>query len=357
MKVLVTGGAGFIGSHACKALAQWGHQPIVYDNLYTGHRDAVRWGPLVVGDILDRERLDAAFIAYRPEMVMHFAALAYVGESVTDPAAYYRVNVGGTLSLLQAMVRHEHRDIVFSSTCATYGIPPSLPIEEGTVQSPINPYGYTKLIVERMLADFGVAHQIRSVALRYFNAAGADPDGELGERHDPETHAVPLAIKAALGLGPSFSVLGTDYPTPDGSAIRDYIHVSDLADAHVKAIHYLVVGGESAAFNLATGVGTSVLELINAVTEVTRRPVPISYLPRRPGDAAILFADAKRAREKLGWRPRFTTTTDTVETAVRFFQDSGALANRRGSEYPMRMRQQLRILPHSKGATTSETAP
>src|SRR5882762_7169042 len=327
MKILVTGGAGFIGSHACKALAQWGHQPIAYDNLSTGHRDAVRWGPLVVGDILDRDRLDTAFASHRPDMVMHFAALAYVGESVVDPGPYYRVNVAGTLSLLQTMVRHEVPAIVFSSSCATYGAPHDMPIVESTPQTPINPYGYTKLTVERMLADFECAHGVRSVTLRYFNAAGADVDGELGERHDPETHAIPLAIKAALGLGPSFSVLGTDYPTPDGSAIRDYVHVSDLADAHVKAIHYLVVGGESAAFNLSTGVGTSVLELINAVTEVTRRPVPISYLPRRPGDAAILFADAKRAREKLGWRPRFTTTTDTVETAVRFFQDSGALAN------------------------------
>jgi UDP-arabinose 4-epimerase len=327
MKVLVTGGAGFIGSHACKALAERGHQPIVYDNLYTGHSDAVRWGPLVVGDILDRKRLDKAFTTYRPEMVLHFAALAYVGESVADPAAYYRVNVGGTLSLLQAMVRHGLQRIVFSSTCATYGIPPSLPIDEATVQSPINPYGYTKLTVEHMLADFGVAHNIRHVALRYFNAAGADPNAELGERHDPETHAIPLAIKAALGLGPKFRVLGTDYPTPDGSAIRDYVHVSDLADAHVKAMHYLEAGGESAAFNLATGVGTSVLELVSAVTEATRRPVPISYLPRRPGDPAILFADATRAREKLGWKPRFVTTGETVETAVRFFQTSGALAN------------------------------
>jgi UDP-arabinose 4-epimerase len=327
LKVLVTGGAGFIGSHACQTLARWGHQPIVYDNLYTGHRDAVRWGPLLVGDILDRERLDAAFEKHRPDMVMHFAALAYVGESVADPAAYYRVNIAGTLSLLQAMVRHGVEAIVFSSTCATYGIPASLPIEESASQTPINPYGFTKLTVERMLADFGVAHKIRAVALRYFNAAGADPDGKLGERHDPETHAIPLAINAALGLGPTFSVLGTDYPTPDGSAIRDYVHVSDLADAHVKAANYLEAGGESTAFNLATGVGTSVLELISAVREVTGRPVPLSYQPRRPGDPAILFAEAKRACDTLAWTPRFTSMVETVETAVRFFRAAAVLPN------------------------------
>ena len=200
MKVLVTGGAGFIGSHTCKALAEWGHQPIVYDSLYTGHRDAVLWGPLLVGDILDAAGLDVAFSVHRPELVMHFAALAYVGEFVVNPAAYYRVNIAGTLSLLEAMRRHSVPYIVFSSSCATYGIPSGLPIDECTAQSPINPYGFTKLAVERMLADFGAAHDIKSVSLRYFNAAGADPDGQLGERHDPETHAVPLAIKAALGL-------------------------------------------------------------------------------------------------------------------------------------------------------------
>jgi UDP-arabinose 4-epimerase len=306
-------------------MAQSGHQPIVYDNLSTGHRDSVRWGPLVVGDILDCDRLDSVFTAYRPDMVMHFAALAYVGESVVDPAAYYRVNIGGTLSLLGAMRRHGVEAIVFSSTCATYGIPASLPIDEGTTQSPINPYGFTKLTAERMLADFDVAHKIRSVALRYFNAAGADPDGTLGERHDPETHAIPLAIKAALGLGPAFSVLGTDYPTPDGSAIRDYVHVSDLADAHVKAATYLKAGGESMAFNLATGVGTSVLELVDAVAEVTGKRVPLFYRPRRPGDPAVLLAEAKRARDRLGWTPRFINTVETVETAVRFFRGATAM--------------------------------
>jgi len=322
MKVLVTGGAGFIGSHTCKVLAQWGHQPIVYDNLSTGHRDTVRWGPLVVGDILDRDRLDYVFTAHRPEMVLHFAALAYVGESIAKPGPYYRVNVTGTLSLLQTMVRHQVLAIVFSSSCATYGAPDTLPIVETAPQLPINPYGYTKLAGERMLADFGVAHNVRSVVLRYFNAAGADADGELGERHDPETHAVPLAIRAALGLGPTFTVLGTDYPTHDGSAIRDYVHVSDLADAHVKALHYLEAGGGSTAFNLATGTGISVLELVDAVADVTQRPVPISFLPRRVGDPAILYASAKRAQEELSWKPRFVTIEEMVESAVRFFQSS-----------------------------------
>ena len=320
MKILVTGGAGFIGSHACKALAQWGHQPIAYDNLSTGHRDAVRWGPLAVGDILDRDRLDTAFAIHRPDMVMHFAALAYVGESVVDPGPYYRVNVAGTLSLLQTMVRREVPAIVFSSSCATYGAPHDMPIVESTPQAPINPYGYTKLTVERMLADFECAHGVRSVTLRYFNAAGADIDGELGERHDPETHAIPLAIKAALGIGPAFKVLGTDYPTQDGSAIRDYVHVNDRADAHLKAVHYLEANGESAAYNLATGVGTSVLEMIDAVAKVTNRQVPVSYLPRRAGDPPMLFATAKQAHEKLDWKPRFVTTQETVETAVRFFR-------------------------------------
>lgn len=319
MKVLVTGGAGFIGSHACKALALMGHEPVVYDNLSTGHEDAVRWGPLEVGDILDRERLSAVFVAHRPDMVMHFAALAYVGESVQDPNLYYRVNVAGTLSLLETMRRHGTDAIVFSSSCATYGIPDRLPIEETTPQSPINPYGFTKLVAERMLVDFERAYGLRWVALRYFNAAGADPDGELGEQHDPETHAIPLAIRAALGTGPAFSIFGTDYPTPDGSAVRDYVHVSDLADAHLRAVQYLDRGGKSGAFNLATGVGTSVLEIIDAVTTVTQRRVPVLRGPRRPGDPPTLYAIAERARKDLGWQPRFVAIKETVSTSAQWF--------------------------------------
>jgi UDP-arabinose 4-epimerase len=324
MKILVTGGAGYIGSHACKALMKAGHEPVVYDNLSTGHRDAVRWGPIEIGDILDHERLEATFASHRPDMVMHFAALAYVGESVTSPDKYYHVNVCGTLSLLQAMRRHGTSAIVFSSSCATYGIPNDLPIAEGTPQFPINPYSFTKLAAERMLSDFEHAYGIRWVALRYFNAAGADPDGELGERHDPETHAIPLAIKAALGAGPPFSVFGTDYQTPDGSAVRDYVHVSDLGQAHARAIDYLANGGDSVALNLGTGVGTSVLEIIDAVAAATCRVVPVMRAKRRTGDPPILYAVADRARQTIGWEPLFTSIGETVRTAARWFDNSKA---------------------------------
>jgi len=320
MRVLVTGGAGFIGSHACKALAMAGHEPIVFDNLSTGHADAVKWGPLVVGDIRDAEALDSALSAHRPDLVMHFAALAYVGESVADPAHYYGVNVAGTLSLLEAMRRHGVDAIVFSSSCATYGTPEVLPICESTPQRPINPYGFTKLAAERMLQDFERAYGLRWVALRYFNAAGADPDGELGEDHDPETHLVPLAIQSALGLRPPLQVFGTDYPTPDGSAVRDYVHVSDLAHAHVLAAGHLVSGGASGAFNLATGSGVSVLEIAAAVAEAVGRPVPLVMATRREGDPPALYATGGLARQVLGWDPRHLALEDVVATAARWFQ-------------------------------------
>jgi UDP-arabinose 4-epimerase len=323
MKVLVTGGAGFIGSHACKALAKAGHTPVSFDNLSTGHRDAVKWGPLEIGDIRDPEAVDRALEAHQPDLVMHFAALAYVGESVRDPAIYYDTNVSGALTLLRGMHRRGVARFIFSSTCATYGVPHALPISETTPQAPINPYGYTKLVVEKMLADFERAYGLKWAALRYFNAAGADPDGELGERHDPETHALPLAIWAALGQGPSFQLFGDDYPTPDGSAVRDYVHVSDLADAHVKAADYLAGGGASRAFNLATGVGTSVLELIAAVEKVTGRPVPLIRGPRRPGDPPALWAEARPARQVLGWTPRFMSIEPMVETAARWYARHG----------------------------------
>ena len=319
MRVLVTGGAGYIGSHTCKALARAGHTPVVFDNLSTGHADAVRWGALHVGDILDAHALDAACIAHRPEVVIHFAALAYVGESVVDPGRYYRVNVTGTQTLLDAMRRYGLTRIVLSSSCATYGIPDTLPISEDTPQQPVNPYGFTKLVTERMAADYERAYGIRWVALRYFNAAGADPEGELGERHDPETHAIPLAIGAALGTAPPFSVLGTDYPTPDGSAVRDYVHVADLADAHLRAMTHLGQGGGSGAFNLATGRGTSVLELIDAVAAATGRRVPMVLAARRPGDPPALYARADRAAQVLGWQPRFADIGPMVETAVQWF--------------------------------------
>src|SRR5580704_11993621 len=263
--VLVTGGAGYIGSHACKALAQAGHVPITYDNLSRGFRHAVRWGPLVEGDIADRAAVAAAVRAHNVSTVMHFAAFAYVGESTADPALYYRNNVIGTLALLDAMREAGVDRIVFSSSCATYGLPDSVPIRETMVQRPVNPYGETKLAIERVLHWYGEGYGLRSVCLRYFNAAGADRDGEIGEEHEPETHLIPLVLRAALGAAPPVAIFGTDYPTPDGSAIRDYIHVEDLAAAHVRALEYLENGGASAAVNVATGRGYSVREIIAAV--------------------------------------------------------------------------------------------
>lgn len=319
MRILVTGGAGFVGSHACKALAQAGHEPIVFDSLVTGHADAVRWGPLVKCDLLDSDNLDAAFKAHKPDMVMHFAAYAYVGESVSSPAKYYRNNVCGSLNLLDSMIKHGVSSIVFSSTCATYGNAQKLPIDETTPQNPINPYGFTKLAIERALADYGNAYGLKWCAMRYFNAAGADPDGELGERHEPETHVIPLAIQAALGTAPPLAVFGSDYDTSDGSAVRDYIHVSDLADAHVRAIAYLGKGGISQAFNLATGKGTTVLELIAAVERAVGRKVPYRMAPRRAGDPPALLAAAERARAELGWTPRYADLDQLVGTAAQWF--------------------------------------
>ena len=319
--VLVVGGAGYIGSHACKELARAGYRPVVFDNLVYGHRDAVKWGPFVEGDIRDGAALDAVLQTYRPEAVLHFAAFAYVGESVQKPDVYYDNNVGGTISLLNAMVRNGVKRIVFSSTCATYGIPDTLPITETTPQNPINPYGYTKLVVERMLADYATAYEISWAAMRYFNAAGADPEGEIGERHDPETHAIPLALKAAFGAGGEFSVFGTDYDTPDGSAVRDYIHVTDLATAHVEAIRFLQAGGASQAFNLATGTGVSVLELIDAIARVTGRQVPFQTSARRAGDPPSLYAAASKARTVLDWEPQHSSIDEIIRTAAPWFSD------------------------------------
>jgi UDP-glucose-4-epimerase GalE len=318
-RVLVLGGAGFIGSHTCTALKQAGYLPVVLDNLVYGHIDAVKWGPFEKGDISNPVDLDRVIEKHRPELVMHFAAFAYVGESVQEPSKYYQNNVCGSICLLDAMRRHGLDRIVFSSSCATYGEVSSLPITEACPQLPVNPYGFTKLVIERALADYGAAYGIRAVTFRYFNAAGADPDGELGERHDPETHAIPLAIRAALGRG-VFKVFGADYPTPDGTAIRDYIHVSDLADAHVRALAYLIAGGTSIAVNLATGSGTSVKEMIDAVERALSRPVPAEYVSRRAGDPPVLFASPARAHELLGWKPRFKTIDEIVATAANWFE-------------------------------------
>jgi len=316
--VLVTGGAGYIGSHTCKALARAGHVPVAIDNLSQGHASAVRWGPLVQGDVRDRAVVERAIREHRVDAVVHFAAHAYVGESMRDPGKYLGNNVAGTIAVLEAMRACDVRRIVFSSTCATYGVPRSLPIREDHAQDPISPYGESKLVAERALRWYGVAHGTRSVALRYFNAAGADLDGEIGEAHDPETHLVPLAIGAALGTQPPLQICGTDYPTPDGTAVRDYVHVCDLADAHARALDYLVAGGDSVALNLGTGHGHSVREVVAAVERVARRVVPRRDVARRPGDPASLVAEAGRARELLGWAPQCSDLETIVDTAWRW---------------------------------------
>lgn len=322
--VLVTGGAGYIGSHACKALAAAGWQPVAYDNLSRGHRAAVRWGPLVEADILDRAALDRAIAQYRPRAVMHFAALAYVGESVSRPGEYYRNNVAGSLTLLEAVRDAGIDRLVFSSTCATYGLPRAALMDEAHPQQPINPYGATKLMVERMLQDFGAAHGLKSIALRYFNAAGADPDGEAGESHEPETHLVPLALDAAAGRGPGLTIHGDGHATPDGTCIRDYVHVSDLADAHVRALATLAAGSPGGAFNLGNGHGHSVREVIESVRRVTGRRIDVRTGPARAGDPPRLVADARRAREVLGWAPRRPSIDEIVASAWRWHQRARA---------------------------------
>ena len=307
--VLVTGGAGYIGSHACKALARAGYLPVVYDNLCYGHEWAVKWGPLERGDILDRARLDEVLARYRPDALMHFAAFAYVGESVTDPGRYYRNNVAGTLNLLEAMRDLRIGRIVFSSTCATYGLPQKLPISEDVAQRPINPYGASKLMVERMLSDFENAHGIVWAALRYFNAAGADPDHEIGEAHDPETHVMPLMLDAASGRRSHVTVFGTDYDTPDGTCIRDYIHVTDLAEAHVLALQAIESGTPSNAYNLGIGRGFSVREVIAAVERVTGLAVPVILGERRPGDPPSSSVTRRRPTRSWVGSRRFWTST------------------------------------------------
>lgn len=313
--ILVTGGAGYIGSHACKALARAGYQPVACDNLVYGHPWAVKWGPLERGDIADRSWLDSVIARYQPLAVMHFAAYAYVGESVQDPGKYYRNNVAGSLTLLEAARDHGIGQFIFSSTCATYGIPQVSPIPETHPQDPVNPYGASKLMIERMLRDFDLAHGLRSIALRYFNAAGADPDGEIGEVHDPETHLIPLVLDAAAGRRPWVTVFGDDYETPDGTCIRDYIHVTDLAQAHVLALQALESGVHSTAFNLGNGRGFSVREVIAHAVEVTGREVPVVIGPRRLGDPPRLVGDASRAIRELGWRPRLAELRTIIETA------------------------------------------
>jgi UDP-arabinose 4-epimerase len=317
--ILVTGGAGFIGSHVCKLLAAHGFDPVTYDNLSTGHRDAVRWGPLVTGDILDRGRLKLALDSFKPIAVMHFAAVASVAESVADPALYYRNNVMGTLSLLDTCKAFGINKVIFSSSCATYGVPAELPIREDTRQQPINPYGGSKLIGEMMLRDFEDTSGMRYVALRYFNACGADLDGQLCERHDPETHLIPRILMAASGVTPNFELFGEDYPTQDGTCVRDYVHVSDLAQAHLIALRYLLDGGDSLAVNVGTGTGLSIRKIVAAVTRITGRAVPTVSRDRRPGDPPALYADGALMREKLGFTPRYSDIDTIIETAAPHF--------------------------------------
>jgi UDP-arabinose 4-epimerase len=318
--ILVTGGAGFVGSHACKALAKAGYQPVVFDNLERGHSWAVKWGPLERGDIRNESDLHRAFEVWRPWAVMHFAAYAYVGESSAEPLKYYDTNVGGTTKLLKACVAFECNKFVFSSSCATYGIPDHLPITENDPQRPANPYGHTKLAVERMLQEAEAAHGLRSVTLRYFNAAGADPEGELGELHEPETHLIPLVLFAAMGRLPAIEIFGNDYPTFDGTCVRDYVHVSDLAAAHTAAVEWLATGKPSNSFNLGNGRGYSVAEVIRTVEQVTGATVKVEIRPRRAGDPPNLVSDSTKARTLLCWKPNCTQLHQQIDHAYQWFR-------------------------------------
>jgi UDP-arabinose 4-epimerase len=304
--VLVTGGAGYIGSHTCKALRRAGFDPVTYDDLSRGNPEAVQWGALERGELADGSRLRDTLARHRVAAVIHFAALAYVGESNDDPPRYYRNNVGGTAVLLGAMREAGVGKLVFSSSCAVYGAPKTVPVAEDCPIAPINPYGTTKAICEAMMQQCAAAFALDFLALRYFNAAGADPDCEIGECHVPETHALPRLLDVAAGQGKSFTINGGDYPTADGTCVRDYVHVTDLAEAHVAALRALLDGGESGVFNLGAGAGASLRQLVEMVREVTGRDVPVAVGPRRSGDPPVLVADAARARAKLGWRPRYS---------------------------------------------------
>lgn len=329
MNILVIGGAGYIGSYTCKALAQAGHSVTVYDNLSTGHRDLVKWGPLFEGDILDTTRLRDCLSAVTPDGIIHFAAFSQVGESVKLPGKYIRNNVGGTLNILEAMVETGVRNIVVSSTAAVYGIPEKMPITEDIGAAPINPYGETKLFMERMLADFARAYGISWTALRYFNAAGGDPDCDTGERHDPETHLIPRALMALDGKLPNFCVMGDDYPTPDGTCIRDYIHICDLASAHIRAVERLVNGsaGEGIVLNLGTGSGLSVKQILDSIEPVIGRALHYTIGPRRAGDPPCLVADASRAFELLGWKTEHSSVEDIIRDAWNWYTKDNAASN------------------------------
>lgn len=322
-KILVVGGAGYIGSHTCRVLADRGYTPVVFDNLANGHAEFVKWGVLEEGDIRDRARLDDVLERHRPEAVVHFAALIEVGDSTKRPELFYEVNVAGTLNLLSAVMAAGIDKFVFSSTCATYGIPNATPMDETHAQQPINPYGRTKWVVEQALKDFRAYKGLRSVMLRYFNAAGADYESGIGEWHDPETHVVPLAIDAALGRRKDFKVFGTDYDTRDGTCVRDYVHVLDLADAHVRALDYLIAGGDTVELNLGTGTGTTVRELLATVTEISGRAFTIIEEERRDGDSVALVANNEMAFKVLGWKPRYSVE-DIIRSAWKWHSSRNA---------------------------------
>ncbi len=319
--ILVVGGAGYIGSHTNKELNRRGYQTLIYDNLVYGHKESVKWGKLEVGDLAEEEHLERIFQENSIDAVLHFAAYAYVGESVAKPAKYYKNNVCNTIQLLDIMRKYQVNHIIFSSTCATYGVPDKMPITEDMPQKPVNPYGATKWMVERILEDYRKAYEINYCCLRYFNAAGADPEGELGESHMPETHLIPLILDAASGKRESISIFGTDYPTKDGTCIRDYIHVSDLADAHIRALEYLKQGGESTCFNLGNGNGDSVQHVIEVVKQVTGKEFKVKEEKRRAGDPPVLIGSAEKAEKVLGWKPKYAEIETIVEHAWKWHEN------------------------------------
>ncbi|MDP2847152.1 MAG: UDP-glucose 4-epimerase GalE [Humidesulfovibrio sp.] len=328
-QILVTGGAGYIGAHTAKRLNSAGLETTVLDNLATGHRDFARWGAFIQGDVCDPVTLDRLFSSRNIDTVVHFAAASQVSESVRKPLLYYQNNVAGTIALLAAMRRHDVKNLVFSSSCAVYGPPFDVPLSEAHPCGPISPYAKSKLMIEGIMQDLAQAGDLNYVALRYFNAAGADPEAEVGERHNPETHLIPLVLQVALGQREHLDIFGDDYPTPDGTAIRDYIHVQDLADAHIAALRHLQNGGASGPINLGNGQGHSVREIVEAAREVTGRDIRVRQAPRRPGDSPRLVGDASKAREVLGWRPQFSDIREIIATAWAWHQQETRITPQR----------------------------